>query len=59
MVHSKFPNRLKNQDQTPIIVNDSLEEDVFASQNIQYEGKIVNYKWVNTKYFVSKLTYKY
>ena len=42
MVHSKFPNRIKKQDQTPILVNDSLEENVFASENIQYEGMIGN-----------------
>ena len=42
MVHSKFPNRIKKQDQTPILVNDSLEENVFASENIQYEGMIIN-----------------
>ena len=42
MVYSKTPKRLKKQDQVPILVNDSLEENVFASENIQYEGMIVN-----------------
>ena len=42
MVHSKNPNRLKKQDQTPILENDSLEENVFASENIRYEGMIIN-----------------
>ena len=42
MVYSKTPNRLKKQDQTPILVNDFLEENVFASEDIQYEGMIVN-----------------
>jgi len=37
MVYSKTPNRLKKQDQTPILVNDFLEENVFASEDIQYE----------------------
>ena len=51
MVHSKFPNRIKKQDQTPILVNDSLEENVFASETIQYEGMIVNQHMVQYKIF--------
>ena len=39
MVHSPFPRRFKGDDQTPILVNDSVEESVLASENIQYEGE--------------------
>ena len=39
MVHSPFPRRFKRDDQAPILVNDSFEENVLASENIQYEGE--------------------
>ena len=39
MVHSPFPRRFKRDDQTPILVNDTVEESALASENIQYEGE--------------------
>jgi len=37
MVHSTFSVRIKQQDQIPILVNDSLEENIIASEIVQIE----------------------
>ena len=42
MVHSTFSVRIKQQDQIPILVNDSLEENIIASEIVQIEGENYN-----------------
>jgi len=38
MFSSSFPNRSKQQDEIPIVGNESLEDAVFALENSQVEG---------------------
>ena len=38
MFSSSFPNRTKQQDEIPIVENESLEDAVFALENSQVEG---------------------
>ena len=38
MFKSSLPNRTKQQDEIPIVGNESLEDAVFALENSQVEG---------------------
>ena len=56
MFDSIFPNRFKEDDESPIVENDSLEDGVAALEITQAEGR--SYPGISNKPFVEGLLFK-